>query len=353
MPTVEPSDVPADLREQDIWLHYDTSADTPRRPHKSGDFGISWSDPDEWMSFEEAVESAAEIESWGVGYVNSYDNDNHATGLLVTIDIDGGLDESGDIKDWVPELEPFNENYIERSPSEEGLHIPLVGYDVPEWWNDMHFTADEHEGVDVLSNKFCTCTGDRIFGATDQLATPSKEVDRWLAEVYREIKGELPGPTSAKTDEENHPDIDEEQVREALEYIDADCSYPEWRNIGFALVNHFGAGTKAERLFDNWSRRGSSYDGEAKRLINKIANDADENGGVTIGTLIHKAKQGGWEPEWEQYQEPERESSPDPEPDPDEDGGGDGAKPLSQKGIIKSAGYDPDETEISDLSNVF
>ena len=345
--TVDASDIPEDLREQEIWLNWDASADTPRRPHRKGDWTKSWSEPENWLTFEEAHQAAQEHDSWGVGYVNSYDNDAHPTGLLVTIDIDGGVDQNDDIKDWVPELTPFDENYIERSPSGEGLHIPLVGYDVPEWWTDAHFTADEHEGVDVLSNKFCTCTGDRIFGATDQLATPGREVDSWLAEAHKELQGELPGPTSAETDEENHPDVDEDDIRDALEHIDPDCSYAEWRNIGFALVNHFGAGNKARRLFDEWSRRGSSYDGQAKRLIQKIANDSQENGGVTIGTLIHRAKEGGWEPDWAEYQEPEQSHDVEPEPEPDQDSGG---NPLDPNALVTSAGYDPDEAEIDDLS---
>jgi hypothetical protein len=58
--------IPDELQDRDQWLMWDSSADTPRRPHWAGNFSISWSDPDDWHSFEEAVEAARTTESWGI-----------------------------------------------------------------------------------------------------------------------------------------------------------------------------------------------------------------------------------------------------------------------------------------------
>ena len=55
--------VPDELKDRDQWLLWDASNDTPRRPHWRGDFMISWSDPDQWHSFDEALAAADEVAS--------------------------------------------------------------------------------------------------------------------------------------------------------------------------------------------------------------------------------------------------------------------------------------------------
>jgi len=57
--------IPDELQDRDQWLLWDSSSDTPRRPHWKGDFHISWSDPDQWHSYAEAVEASRTTESWG------------------------------------------------------------------------------------------------------------------------------------------------------------------------------------------------------------------------------------------------------------------------------------------------
>ena len=49
--------IPDELQDRDQWLMWDSSNDTPRRPHWKGDFMISWSDPDQWHSFDEALKA--------------------------------------------------------------------------------------------------------------------------------------------------------------------------------------------------------------------------------------------------------------------------------------------------------
>ena len=72
--------IPDELQDRDQWLMWDSSADTPRRPHWAGNFSVCWSDPDDWRSFEEAVETAKKRDSWGIGYVMALDNDDHEIG---------------------------------------------------------------------------------------------------------------------------------------------------------------------------------------------------------------------------------------------------------------------------------
>lgn len=187
--------IPDELQERDQWLLWDSSADSPRQPHWNGDFyGISWSDPDDWHSFEEAVETAAECDSWGIGYVMAKDNDDYARGLYGCLDLDGVHDpETGRSKDWVPGLSAFfdeGERYVEFSPSGTGIHIPLVGQDEPEWWSDSHFSDDEHEGVEFLTNKFVTFTGNKLTGAGESVS--DADPAPFLHECYEAINDESP-----------------------------------------------------------------------------------------------------------------------------------------------------------------
>jgi putative DNA primase/helicase len=100
--------IPDELKEREQWLLWDSSAETPRRPHWTGDFGISWSDPADWHSFEEAVSAAQTRDSWGIGYVMAKDNDNYARGLYGCLDLDGVYDTDTESKeDWLPGLSTF------------------------------------------------------------------------------------------------------------------------------------------------------------------------------------------------------------------------------------------------------
>jgi len=305
---VNPENIPEKLKDRGQWLHWDSSNETPRRPHKKGDFSVAWSDPDEWMEFPEAV-SKTMGNSWGVGYVTAVNNDDHPFGIVSVLDLDGAADSDGRKKDWVPSLTPFLERdcYAEYSPSKQesgdtGIHIPLVGQP-PKWWSDTH--VDDHEGIDLLANKFCTFTGDTLTGAGDGLADWSDDwVRDWLMDAHEALTGEsapprdqqsaLPDVGSDKEFDDDWPDAD--TAEDMLDEIDPDCEYEQWRNIGFALADHFPQ-HRAKRLFDQWSRGGQKYDDSATELIDDIASRG--SGGVTIATLVHHAKQSGWEPEYE------------------------------------------------------
>jgi putative DNA primase/helicase len=305
--------IPEELKERDQWLLWDRSNHTPRQPHWRGDFrGISWSDPDEWHSFEEAVEAAREKESWGIGYVTAADNDDHSRGIYGVIDVDGGADEEDNPREWLPGLQSLvgeGGAYVEWSPSHDeegqsGLHIPVWNIDVPDWWSDTDHPDEEHTGVDVLTNKFCTFTGD-VEIAGDALEHHDG-VEEWLADAYEALTGE----TAPPRENENLPDtsapgsrsrvrdeewMTEKRAEEALSHIDASCSYEQWRNIGFALADEFNDST-ALRLFESWSRRSSKWDDEAERLAERIITDSKAGEGVTIGTVVYHAQEGGWDP---------------------------------------------------------
>jgi putative DNA primase/helicase len=154
---------------------------------------VSWDDPDDWHSFEAAVDAAATRDSWGIGYVVAQDNDDYARGLYGCLDLDGCLEEPyGSAKDWLPSLSSFfdDEFYLEFSASGEGIHIPIVGQDVPEWWTDSDFDDREHEGVEFLTHKFVAFTGDQLRGSGSTVC--DADPTEFLRKSYEAIRGEPP-----------------------------------------------------------------------------------------------------------------------------------------------------------------
>lgn len=301
-----PQEIPDELQERNQWLFWNSSSDRPRKPLASpaARSGASWSDPDEWVSFQEAVDGAEKTPNAGIGYVNAADNGDLPDGSYGVIDLDGVVDPEGGLKEWVPSLEPFFERdaYMEHSPSGEGIHIPIAQIDVPEWWADEHFTADEHEGVEVLSNKFSTFTGNRLRRCGDTVVEHGDWLNDWLREAYTVLydekpdNGNSPDAQNLSSNETglNH-DLDAATAEDALDHIDPDVYYPKWRNIGFALRSEFSK-SRALSLFKQWSRTGTKWGDEAERKAEKIIEDASPSGGVTFGTLWHYAEQNGWSP---------------------------------------------------------
>lgn len=86
----------------------------------------------------------------------------------------------------------------------------------------------------------------------------------------------------------NKSDWSKEQIQDLLTYISPDCGYDEWYQIGMAIKDY---GLPFE-VWDNWSKGGTKYiNSEMPTKWNSF-----KGSGVSIGTLVYHAKQGGWKP---------------------------------------------------------
>lgn len=289
---VEPPNIPERFKRRDKWLLWDNSADTPRRPHWRGDFGISWNDSDDWHTFEQALEASQERDSWGIGYVFTPDDDEYM------IDVDGGFNDEGKPREWFPGLDRFTDDgaYMEWSPSGDGVHIPVEGQ-LPEWWSDSELEDKEHQGVDVLTNKFCTFTGAKHPDSGDNVTEVNAAP--FLFNCYQNLEGEPPQPEADESESGQNYDGDEwltdDDVEAALDEIDPDLPHNEWIKLAYA-VHDYDRGSNGKSLFESWSKRGQKWDADAKRSVDSIWNNATEGSDVTVATLIHKAKESGWAP---------------------------------------------------------
>ena len=85
-------------------------------------------------------------------------------------------------------------------------------------------------------------------------------------------------------------------AEKALKFISPDMPREDWAKIGMALKSEFdGDGFD---LFDSWSKGGDGYSAFDVRDTWK---SIKPGGGVGIGTLIHHAKQAGWNPEKKEF----------------------------------------------------
>ena len=109
-----------------------------------------------------------------------------------------------------------------------------------------------------------------------------------IAFICAEPKRKVKAPPSGLNLSHNQ-DFSSDDVRDMLACLNPDMNYQDWLNIGMALH----AGGYPVNLWDEWSRKGTKYiPGEC---ANKWAG-FDGSGGVTMGTLIHLAKQARWSP---------------------------------------------------------
>lgn len=116
-------------------------------------------------------------------------------------------------------------------------------------------------------------------------------MDFLFPEPKREVK------TYSLPTEFNDSEVSLNHASAMLAYISSDCSRDEWVSIGMALRDEFG--DAAFSLWDSWSSKSSKYKQREMHTIWRSFN----GGGVSIGTLIHYAQNGGWIKKYEQLPE--------------------------------------------------
>lgn len=88
-------------------------------------------------------------------------------------------------------------------------------------------------------------------------------------------------------------DVTDAEIIDMLSCIDPDCDYETWYRCGMAV--HHTTNGAAFDIWDQWSQRGSKYNTE--EMDKKWHSFGKSANPVTLGTLLHYAKEGG-------YQEP-------------------------------------------------
>lgn len=115
---------------------------------------------------------------------------------------------------------------------------------------------------------------------------PGVVLDIWQAALKNERPAVVNGVNSSWS-----------EIRNALFYINSDCSRQEWINCGMALHWAGEQTFNAEEgfyLWDEWSRRGEKYPGERAIAQQWGSFRTNKQVSVTLGTLYQIAGQYGW-----------------------------------------------------------
>lgn len=112
---------------------------------------------------------------------------------------------------------------------------------------------------------------------------PKKQPKSTLDEVQRALAESSVWPPLSE-----HP-VEIERVKGMLSSISADCSYEKWRNTVWAVLS---TGWEcAEQLALDWSK--TAPDRFEESAFWSVVNSFDPNGGISLGSLIHYAREAG------------------------------------------------------------
>ncbi len=109
---------------------------------------------------------------------------------------------------------------------------------------------------------------------------------------WEEIKEALPPVFKVKPEQGIRSFVHKALVESALENI-TDYSYETWAKVGAALGYQYG--DDGFELFHTWSKTDSSSYKGLDDCLNTFQSFIREEDVVTVGTLFHLAKEGGWD----------------------------------------------------------
>ncbi len=260
--------------------------------HPVRETNINPHDPKNWMSWEDAIAAYDRHGHDGVGFVMTTEHFVSVKGEklhLVALDYDDCASAINEVReDWLRLGKP----YMEVSPSGKGVRMFALSKDVLRGGNSGHGREMYFKG------QFLTVTGRRAKGEIKDATAGINELrERWFA---GEQGSEPPIGLGTNIVPLPPPEIEEEvrRVKGALTFISADVDYETWRNIVWAILST--TWSCAEEIALAWSRSieqlATTTHKFDKAAFDNVVKSFKSEGGVTLGTLFHHAKNGGWTP---------------------------------------------------------
>lgn len=122
--------------------------------------------------------------------------------------------------------------------------------------------------------------------------TPIAEAPEWLLDIICKAPEAKTAPIPNTPSNSDKCDSDKwtvDEVRELLSFIDPDCGYDEWIQVGMALHDE----GMSLAVWDEWSKRGAKY--KPGNTVNHWKS-FHPSGGISFGTVVHMAALSGWKP---------------------------------------------------------
>ena len=205
---------------------------------------------------------------------------------LVGIDLDDAVDSNGNIKPWALAVMQKVKSYTEFSPSGTGIHIYAEAtVDLSAKKKKIFPIADDRDqSIEIYnSGRYFTVTGNVLSGFS-QLRNAQGDIDDLVAQ-WNPVR---PKP-SATTTIEVPKGQEAEVVQKCLGALEPwRCDdYDEWLRVGMALHSVSDA-PEMLKAWDAWSQRSGNYE---TGCCDKKWTTFNQNDGITIGTLVHAAKE--------------------------------------------------------------
>jgi len=293
----KPENFPAELKTKPNWVAWRKQTKVPVNPRNLDN--AKSNNPTTWGTIAEALKAVqnnpGRIGGVGINPVQE----------LVVVDFDD-VCPGGKLSDEVLDAITKTGSYWEFSPSGNGLkglffakagmgylNIPkkkvrFHGIPVAEVWND---------------GKYTTLTGNLVKPELNKIQLMDGFVDALVVAMRKqqtETTTTPPPQTQTSSGGGKNPppaerDWTEAEVRQMLNHVSADVGNDDWVRIGMALKT-WDPGERGRAVFVNWSATAPNRfdDRDANTRWNSFSPQGNGAGRVTLGTLVHLAKQGGF-----------------------------------------------------------
>lgn len=252
-------------------------------------------DPSIWLSFEEAEQAYSSGNFSGIGFVLdgqpvAKDDDGDEL-YLAGIDIDKCIKPNAEgtptlTAETKTDLIDLGKPYFERSPSGTGIRAFMLSRE--------KLTSHNKDGREMYFDKrFLTITG-QVGGGKTEITEDTILLDavhrRWFP--TKQTTPSLPSNTGVARQPISESPEKVAELGNMLQWISANCSYDDYLKIIWAIEDT--GWSIAETLAREWSM--TAPDKFDEGTFQKIRASFKPDGGIHFGTLVHIAKQNGYQP---------------------------------------------------------
>ena len=308
---IQPDNIPQVLKDKDQWVVWKAAPrgndKVDKKPVGPSGYPVNGMNPKNWLTYAAAYKRYQNREVDGIGFVldgKPFTIDERGKPLYLTaVDLDNCAENGG-----LPKAKALRQRlgiYSELSPSLKGMRLfgltrtPVKG-------------GNAGEGRELYGDKrFLTVTGIMGQGDIVESAELSLLESEWFKKPTANNLLNFPKiPDSVFESERNlrgdnliETDENFQRVTDALNRIPADTDYEKWRDIVWAVCSL--RWDCAEKVLTEWSQKSDEHWGDADRAadaqksLRTLIDGYRPNGGMSIGTLFHHAKEHGWAPQHE------------------------------------------------------